>query len=76
MKAKIYVNRHVVKQNKAKGENQSAIAIRTYRGVQYTKEIKFSDGTKLVQDFDNPICSGAAIWLETDYSNISFSPES
>lgn len=76
MKARIYINRHIVKENKKlsteNGEivDNPAIAVKTSRGVKYTKQVKFGDGTKLIQDAENPLCSGATIWIESDTENI------
>ena len=39
------------------------IAVRTYKGVKYCKEADLN-GLKIKQDFKNPICSGARIWIE------------
>ena len=77
MKALIYINRHVVNKNKkltsetGKVVDEPAIAVKTYKGVEYTKEVVFSDNTKLIQNAEDPICSGATIWLVSEYENIS-----
>ena len=77
MKAKIYINRHIVKRNKKltseTGEtiDEPAIAVKTYKGVEYTKGVEFSDGTRLIQDAENPLCTGATIWIEGEYENLS-----
>ena len=72
MKAQIYINRHVVAANKKAtketGEivDDKAIAVNTYKGSIYCKEIEFTAGGKLIQDAENARCSGATIWLEVD----------
>ena len=72
MKAQIYINRHVVaankKASKETGEivDKSAIAVNTYKGSIYCKEVEFTAGGKLIQDAENARCSGATIWLEVD----------
>ncbi|MFB6284517.1 MAG: hypothetical protein ABEK59_11425 [Halobacteria archaeon] len=77
MKATIYINRQILKQNKkqskALGEivDRPAIAVRTYKGVEYTKEVDFGNA-RLVQDAQNPICSGATIWIESRYEELEF----
>ena len=72
MKAQIYVNRQVMAANKKAtketGEvvDNKAIAVNTYKGSVYCKEVEFTTGAKLIQDAENARCSGATIWLEVD----------
>ena len=72
MKAQIYVNRHVMaankKASKETGEivDNKAIAVNTYRGSIYCKEIEFTAGGKLIQNAEKARCSGATIWIEVD----------
>jgi hypothetical protein len=79
MKAQIYINRHIIQANKKATKetgiihDDPAIAIRTYKGVFYTKEIEFTQPVRLVQDATLAICSGATIWLETEFEGIIFS---
>ena len=40
MKARIYINRHIVKSNKKTGRDDACIAIRTYKGVKYAKKVE------------------------------------
>ena len=70
MKARIYVNRHRVARNKKEGRNDPVIAIRTYKGVHYVHEAVLGGGEWTIrQDFKNPICSGATVWLEGEVSS-------
>lgn len=77
MLARVYINRHKIQANKKASKNSNsiiddpAIAIKTYKGVEYAKEVEFKGKVRLVQDAENAICSGATIWLETDYDNIT-----
>ena len=71
MKARVIVNRHIVKQNKKDGEDRPCISIKTYKGTEYAKEVILKDSWILKQDFENPPCSGATIWLEGEYENIT-----
>ena len=64
MKARIYINRHIVKSNKKTGRDDACIAIRTYKGVKYAKKVELFGSWTLKQDFEKPYCSGATIWLE------------
>ena len=72
MKAQIYVNRLVMAANKKAtketGEivDNKAIAVNTYKGSIYCKEVEFTAGGKLIQDAENARCSGATIWIEVD----------
>lgn len=72
MKAQIYVNRHVMAANKKAtketGEivDKPAIAVNTYKGSIYGKEVEFTAGGKLIQDAENARCSGATVWIEVD----------
>lgn len=72
MKARIYVNRHIQAANKKATKETGiltdypAIAVNTYKGSIYCKEIRFTAGGKLIQDAENAICSGATIWIEVN----------
>lgn len=70
MKSYIYINRHKVQKNKKENKDKPVIAVRSYKGIEYTKRVTFSDGSQLKQDFKNPLCSGATIWLESERENI------
>lgn len=78
MQAKIYINRHIIQANKKTTKesgvihDEPAIAIRTYKGVFYTKEIEFTQPVRLVQDASMAICSGATIWLEAEFEGLIF----
>lgn len=76
MKAQIYINRHVVNANKKATKEKgvivdnAAIAIRTYLGSVYAKEVEFPKGGKLIQDASNARCSGATIWIEAEFESL------
>ena len=76
MKAQVYVNRHVMAANKKAtketGEivDNKAIAVNTYKGSIYCKEVEFTAGGKLIQDAENARCSGATIWIETEFESL------
>ena len=72
MKAQIYVNRHVMAANK-KATKQTgqivdnrAIAVNTYKGSVYCKEVEFTAGAKLIQNAEAARCSGATVWIDVD----------
>lgn len=69
-KATIIINRHNVNQNKKHKKNLPCISIRTYNEIEYAYEIKLIGKWTLLQDFENPICSGATIWLEGFRDNV------
>ena len=73
MKAKIYINRHKVNKIKKGAPEEPVIAIRTYKGVEYTTELK--GFVKLKQDFSNPLCSGATVWAESAREGITTKEE-
>lgn len=70
MKAQIYINRHLVQANKkASAESgqvvdKPTIAVNTYLGSLYAKEVELPAGCKLIQDAARARCSGATIWIE------------
>ncbi len=72
MKAQIYVNRHVMAANKKATKetgqlvDHPALAVNTYKGSIYGKEIEFTQGCKLIQNAENARCSGATVWIEVD----------
>jgi hypothetical protein len=72
MKAQIYVNRHIQAANKRATKetkiltDHPAIAVKTYKGSVYCKEVEFTKGGKLIQNAENARCSGATIWIEVD----------
>ena len=74
MKAQIYINRHIVAANKKSTKEtgqlveQPAIAVNTYLGSIYCKEIELTG--KLIQDATNARCSGATIWIETEFESL------
>ena len=72
MKAKIYLNRHILTANKKATKetgnlvDEPAIVINTYKEKIYCKQIEFTKGCKLIQDANNALCSGATVWLEVN----------
>jgi hypothetical protein len=72
MKAQIYVNRHIMTANKKAtketGEivDRPAIAVNTYKGSIYGKEVEFTQGCKLIQNAEQARCSGATVWIEVN----------
>lgn len=76
MKAQIYVNWHIIRANKKATKETGvtvdapAIAVDTYLGSIYAKEIEFTDNYKLVQDAAKARCSGATIWLEGEFESL------
>lgn len=74
MKARIYINRHVVNSNKKRSKEEGllidepAIVVQTYKEKIYCKQVEFK-GT-LIQDAENAICSGASIWIEAQTEDL------
>lgn len=77
IKATIVVNRHVVARNKKASKHTGtviddpALSVRTSRGVVYGKTIDIKGSSRLVQDAANARCSGATIWLETTFQDLT-----
>ena len=81
-KAIIVINRHKVKLNKKHNKDDPCISIRTYNKIEYAREIELirpecetekeqkENAWILKQDFNNPVCSGATIWLEGKRENV------
>jgi hypothetical protein len=76
MKAQIYVNRHIMTANKKAtketGEivDRPAIAVNTFKGSVYCKEVEFIQGCKLIQNAEQARCSGATIWIESEFESL------
>ena len=77
MKARIYVNRRIVKANKKLSRqtgvtvDKPAIAIKTSQGSIYAKQVEVAGGCLLLQDAENAHCSGATIWIECDWESLT-----
>lgn len=75
MKATIYINRHIITANKKASRDtdevvdEAAVTVKTYLGTIRCKEIDLT-WCKLKQDATAARCSGATIWLETDFENL------
>lgn len=76
MKAQIYINRQVVASNKKATKETGhlvdvpAIAVNTYKGSIYAKEVILPAGAKLIQDASHARCSGATIWIESVFEDL------
>jgi transposase-like protein len=76
MKARIYINRKIVKANKVLSRNtgatvdKPAIVVRTRRGSVYAKEVEMTGGSRLIQDALSSHCSGATIWIECEWESL------
>jgi len=66
MKARIYVNRHVVRQNEKTGQHAPPICIRTYKGVRRVHKIVIKGPSVMYYSPDKPLPCGARVWLETE----------
>jgi len=70
MKARIYINRHVLKKNKEEQVDLPAISIRTYKGTISCKRVDLRGNGSLIQDMNNPVCSGAVVWIEAEFEDL------
>ena len=72
LKAQVFINRHIMAANKKATKetgqlvDEPAIAVKTYKGSIYCKEVEFIEGGKLIQNGELARCSGATIWIEVD----------
>jgi len=71
MKKIIHVNQHVIKANRANGENNPVLTVKTYRSNEYAHEaiIRDAEGNELARVVyrpDKPLSCGAHVWIETD----------
>ena len=70
MKATIYINRHVAAANKKHGKNDPCISINTYKKIEYCHKVEVKN-CYIIQDPENARCSGATIWIECQYDDIT-----
>jgi len=70
MKCRIYINRHIIRANRKNNASQSPIAIRTYKGVTYAKEIILRKDAVLKYDPEHALCSGATAWIECQWEDV------
>ena len=72
-RSQIYVNRHKVNKIKRTGcEDEDCIHVRKGKDVRCGSRVEILDANgnavaRIIQDFAEPICSGATIWIETEY---------
>ena len=71
MKARIIVNRHIIRKNRKEGADVPSISVKTYRGIQYVHEVKFTGPAVLMSSTTpNLAASGATVWIEADYETL------
>ena len=62
---RVHVNGHAVKVCSKGGEQVPCITIQTSKGVFRCHELRFHGMTDLIERIQEPLKSGARIWLET-----------
>ncbi|MEU6460332.1 hypothetical protein [Streptomyces sp. NPDC046976] len=65
------MNQHVIRRNRAQGENKPVLTVKTYKGNRYAHEtiIRDPDGNevaRIVYRPETPLSCGARVWIETD----------
>ena len=70
MKTIIHVNQHVIKANKANGENNPVLTVKTYNSNTYAHEVTIDGPSKIVHSPNKPLSCGAKVWIET-YANVT-----
>ncbi len=65
----VHVNSHIIKKNqtKEKQERQPVITVKKGNTNIYGHQIEILGGCRVIYSPDNPICSGARVWIETLY---------
>ncbi len=66
MKTIIHVNQHVIKANRANGENNPVLTVKTYKSNTYAHEVKIHGESSIVYSPDKPLSCGAHVWIQTE----------
>ena len=66
MKTIVHVNQHVIRANRAKGENNPVLTVKTYKENKYAHEVEIMGPSKLVYSPEKPLSCGAQVWVETE----------
>jgi hypothetical protein len=66
MKTIIHVNQHVIKANRANGENNPVLTVKTYKSNTYAHKVKIHGESSIVYSPDKPLSCGAHVWIQTE----------
>jgi len=67
MKTIVHVNQHIIKANRAKGENNPVLTVKTYKSNHYAHAVELTGPSRVIYRPDNPLSCGAHVWIETDH---------
>lgn len=70
MKTRIYINKHIVKQNERSLEKLPPISISTYKGIDRAYEVEIKGCSKIIYNNAKPLKCGARIWIECDSNDV------
>jgi len=62
---RIHVNQHVIRRNKATGEEAPPLTVKTSRGNTYCRAVEILGPSRVVYAPDCPLACGARVWIET-----------
>lgn len=65
MKTTIFVNPHIITANQDRGRNDPPIIVRSNSGDTYGHEVEVQGPCAFVYRPDQPLSSGARLWVET-----------
>ena len=72
MKARTYINRKIIANNKKTGRNDPPISVRTYKGVKHVHGFELEGPCKIIYSPDKPLSCGATVWIETELNLSDF----
>lgn len=70
MLKRIHINQHVIRANRKNKKQDPIIAVKTYKGNTYGKEVVIFDNdgkecARIVYRPQSPLSCGAEVWVET-----------
>lgn len=74
MKTRIIVNKHIIKANIARGENNPPLSVKTGKDTQRAHKVDIHGPCRLVYRPEKPLSCGATVWIEFDHPffNVDF----
>jgi hypothetical protein len=63
-------NKKQSKETKVTVDNP-ALSVATYLGITHAKTIEVTGPCRIIQNADKARCSGATIWIETDFESLT-----
>ena len=66
-KTRLHIHAQKIRQNQKESLNQPVITVKKGNTNRYGHEVEIPGGCRVVYRPDNPMCSGARVWIETLY---------